>query len=68
MADKPWRRVMSGFGEPRHEFLQADGSWKRCGGPRYCRECIKRSAAERDARQARRIRRINEQAMEGRLP
>lgn len=23
----------------RHEFLQADGSWGGCGGPRYCREC-----------------------------
>lgn len=60
-----FRRISSGFGEPRHEFLQADGSWKRCGGPGYCRECIKRDRAEREARRARRLGRINEHLVKG---
>lgn len=33
------RRCATIMDGDRHEFLQADGSWGRCGGPRYCREC-----------------------------
>lgn len=29
------------MGERRHQFLQADGRWQWCAGPRLCRECIR---------------------------
>lgn len=36
---QPIRLVSDSFGAPRHEFLQADGRWQRCGGKGFCREC-----------------------------
>lgn len=34
-----FRWALTSTGERRHEFLQGDGTWKRCAGPRFCREC-----------------------------
>jgi hypothetical protein len=46
-----WRWAQTSMGEKRHEFLQGDGRWQRCAGPKFCRECIRIQEA-RKARQA----------------
>ncbi|OHT19926.1 hypothetical protein BHE75_01919 [Sphingomonas haloaromaticamans] len=45
------RVTSTSWNERRHEFLQADGYWKMCAGPGFCRECnreaIRNQAANR---------------------
>ncbi|SNT05657.1 hypothetical protein SAMN06295912_13521 [Sphingomonas laterariae] len=36
------------FGKRWHVFPLGDGGWKRCGGPKFCREC-NREAVRREA-------------------